>query len=67
MHDLHVWAMSTNETVLTVHLVVPGRRVEDNELVVICDELRRRFGIGHATIQVEQGNGVECDRAKGEM
>ncbi len=67
MHDLHVWAMSTSETALTVHLVVPGRRVEDDELVRICDELRHRFGIGHATIQLERGDGgVECDRVRGE-
>ena len=68
VHDLHVWAMSTSETALTVHLVVPGRSVEDEELARICDELRHRFGIGHATIQVERGDrGVECDRAKGEL
>jgi cobalt-zinc-cadmium efflux system protein len=60
--------MSTNETALTVHLVVSGRRVEDDELARICNELRDRFGIGHATIQVERGDrGVECDRAKGEL
>jgi cobalt-zinc-cadmium efflux system protein len=68
VHDLHVWAMSTSETALTVHLVVPGRRVEDEELALMCDELRHRFGIGHATIQVERGDrGVECDRAKGDL
>jgi cobalt-zinc-cadmium efflux system protein len=56
VHDLHVWAMSTSETALTVHLVIPEREVRDAELASIAEELRYRFGIGHATIQVERGD-----------
>jgi cobalt-zinc-cadmium efflux system protein len=64
VHDLHVWAMSTSETALTAHLVVPGREVKDEELRTIRDELHRQFGIEHATIQIEKGDGGnECDQA----
>ncbi len=60
-HDLHIWPMSTTETVLTAHLVMPGGFPGDGFLADAQEVLRRRFGIGHATLQVETGAcGVEC-------
>lgn len=56
VHDLHVWGLSTTETALTAHLVRPGQGTDDALLRRACDELRDRFGIGHATIQVEDGD-----------
>ncbi len=55
-HDLHIWGMSTTETALTVHLVMPGGHPGDHLTAQIADELRERFGIGHATMQVEAGD-----------
>lgn len=55
-HDLHVWGLSTTETALTVHLVRPGQGTDDALLRRTCDELRDRFSVGHATIQVEDGD-----------
>jgi cobalt-zinc-cadmium efflux system protein len=55
VHDLHIWAMSTTETALTVHLVRPGAAPDDGLLAGLRHELQHRFGIGHATIQVECG------------
>jgi cobalt-zinc-cadmium efflux system protein len=57
VHDLHVWALSTTETAVTAHLVhaVPA---EGPPLVrAAVAGLKQRFGIGHATIQVET---AEC-------
>src|SRR5947207_15715872 len=42
VHDLHIWAMSTNETALTVHLVRPGG-ADDRFLHRVCEELSHRF------------------------
>ena len=56
IHDLHIWGMSTTETALTAHLVRPGAEPDDALLHGICEALRHRHGIGHATIQVEQGD-----------
>ena len=56
IHDLHIWGMSTTETALTVHLVMPGGHPGDHLIAQVADELRERFGIGHATIQVETGD-----------
>ena len=58
VHDLHIWAMSTTETALTVHLVTPGAGLDDQRLATICDGLRSRFRIGHSTIQLEHGEGA---------
>src|SRR5438445_7477421 len=52
VHDLHVWAMSTNETALTAHLVRPGG-TEDAFLHGVCEELSNRFNIHHSTLQIE--------------
>ncbi len=57
-HDLHIWGMSTTETALTVHLVMPGGHPSDRFIAEVADELRERFGIGHATIQVETGDAL---------
>jgi cobalt-zinc-cadmium efflux system protein len=59
VHDLHVWAMSTTETALTCHLVMPHGPPGDEFIDRVCDELQRRFGIAHPTIQIEKG-GQAC-------
>ena len=56
IHDLHIWGMSTTETALTVHLVMPGGHPGDRFIAQVSDELSRRFDIGHATIQLEIGD-----------
>src|SRR5438445_597772 len=52
VHDLHIWAMSTNETALTAHLVRPGGH-DDAFLHGVCEELSHRFNIHHSTLQIE--------------
>lgn len=66
IHDLHVWAMSTTETALTVHLVSPHGHFDDARLAQLTVEMRERFGIAHSTIQVERGDG-ECGQAPSEV
>jgi cobalt-zinc-cadmium efflux system protein len=53
IHDLHIWPMSTTETALTAHLVIPTGYPGDAALRAITDELRDRYSIPHATLQVE--------------
>ena len=65
VHDLHVWAMSTNETALTAHLVRSGA-LDDGFLSKVCEELSHRFNIHHATLQIEAGNDV-CKLAPAEV
>jgi cobalt-zinc-cadmium efflux system protein len=56
VHDLHIWAMSTTETVLTVHLVIPSGHPGDTFLSAMAEELHTRFAIDHPTVQIELGH-----------
>jgi cobalt-zinc-cadmium efflux system protein len=55
VHDLHIWAMSTTETALTVHLVCE-EPTSDKFLAEAREGLRRAFAIEHVTLQVESGD-----------
>jgi cobalt-zinc-cadmium efflux system protein len=54
VHDLHIWALSTTSVALTAHLVVPDRGAEDALLTSLTPDLKRRFQIQHATLQIER-------------
>jgi cobalt-zinc-cadmium efflux system protein len=54
VHDLHIWSMSTTETALTAHLVMPAGSAGDRFLHDVADRLKKQFNIGHATIQIER-------------
>jgi cobalt-zinc-cadmium efflux system protein len=54
VHDLHIWALSTTSVALTAHLVVPDRGAEDALLTALTPDLKRRFRIQHATLQIER-------------
>ena len=60
VHDLHIWPMSTTETALTAHLVIPGGHPGDTFLIEATRELAHRFGIGHATLQFEMSEETAC-------
>jgi cobalt-zinc-cadmium efflux system protein len=53
LHDLHIWGMSTTETALTCHLTMPQGHPGDAALNGMAEQLHHRFGIDHATIQIE--------------
>jgi len=56
IHDLHVWAMSTTESALTVHLVMPQGLPGDAFMDHVAESLRHRFAIAHTTLQIEMGD-----------
>ena len=55
IHDLHIWPMSTTESALTAHLVMPGGFPGDTFLAECAQGIASRFGIGHSTFQIETG------------
>ena len=61
VHDLHIWPMSTTETALTVHLVVPWNTCDSQLVRNAAAEIAHRFEIHHATIQLDpEGEGEPC-------
>ncbi|EIZ78586.1 cation diffusion facilitator family transporter [Novosphingobium sp. Rr 2-17] len=64
VHDLHIWPMSTTETALTVHLVMPDGASDDGFLGTLAHDLQHQFAIGHPTIQIETHDtacALECE------
>ena len=60
IHDLHIWAMSTTETALTCHLVMPGGHPGDAFIAGAAAFLHEEFGIEHTTLQIECGDAGTC-------
>jgi cobalt-zinc-cadmium efflux system protein len=49
--DLHIWAISTTETALSCHLLMP-QGARDEFLIELENHLEEEFKIGHSTIQI---------------
>lgn len=66
VHDLHIWPLSTTETVMTAHLIMPGGHPGDAFLHDVQHVMEDRFGIGHVTLQIELSQDSRCHmRAEG--
>ncbi|GAB5348158.1 cation diffusion facilitator family transporter [Alteriqipengyuania sp. 357] len=59
VHDLHIWPMSTTETALTAHLVMPEGHPGDAFLAEVAHRLSHDHKIGHATLQIERTRDCE--------
>lgn len=53
-HDLHIWALSTTETALTVHVVTHSSELNNERLLGLQKYLHDEHHIEHATVQVER-------------
>ena len=62
VHDLHVWALSTQENALSVHLWMPENPLSDEARQLLEKQLRDQFNIHHTTIQVERTQ-LHCEDA----
>jgi len=57
IHHLHIWALSTTENAMTVHLVKRESVKNDMLLEKVNHNLKYHFNISHTTIQIEES---EC-------
>jgi len=68
VHDLHVWAMTSSNIVLSAHVVLPCERSEPERLETVKQlksRLHDQFGVEHATIETETTGvctGLSCDK-----
>ncbi len=53
VHHLHVWSLTDERPVVTLHVVLRENADRDRVLVDIHSTLRERFGVQHATVQIE--------------
>ena len=60
LHDLHIWAMSTTDIALTVHLTMEACPDSDEFLHRLAHDLEERFGIRHPTVQIERDRPEHC-------
>ncbi|MGZ3368948.1 MAG: cation diffusion facilitator family transporter [Caulobacteraceae bacterium] len=54
VHDLHVWSMGAASSAMTAHLVMPEVADNDAFLQKLCKDMDRKFGVDHATFQIER-------------
>ena len=54
VHDLHIWALSTQENAMSVHLWMPEQPLTDQERESLEQHLQAEHRIQHTTIQIER-------------
>jgi cobalt-zinc-cadmium efflux system protein len=64
VHDLHIWGLSTTDIAMTAHLVCLEEAGGDHRLHELTAALHDRFGVGHATLQIETGADAEMCRLR---
>jgi cobalt-zinc-cadmium efflux system protein len=62
VHDLHIWAMSTTETALTVHIICAGKYKRNSIIKKVSKDLEHKFNIVHTTIQIEDRDDNYCNQ-----
>ena len=60
VHDLHIWPLSTTQTALTCHLVMPQGHPGDQFTSQIAERLYALFNIEHSTLQIELSEDADC-------
>ena len=65
IHDLHIWPMSTTETALTCHFVMPDGYPGDAFIKRTTKILQDEFEIRHSTLQFEVGSDAPCGLGDG--
>ena len=62
VHHLHIWSLGADEIAMTAHLVRPGTEDHDRFLDALVQDLDQRFGINHATLQIEHSKACDHDK-----
>jgi cobalt-zinc-cadmium efflux system protein len=63
VYDLHIWSISSGREAASAHVVVPdGFACQKELLEEIIERLHAKFGIDHATIQIEESHKMKDNR-----
>jgi len=58
VHRVHAWSLAPERPMMSLHVRVTGEVEHDRVVAAVKSVLRERFGVDHATLQVEYGE--EC-------
>lgn len=61
VHDLHVWSLDGQQTILSAHLLARPDTTADRVRLAAQEVLREQFGILHTTLQTEIGEACDSD------
>jgi cobalt-zinc-cadmium efflux system protein len=56
IHHVHVWSLTNERPLLTLHARIDGDADHDDALRKINAVLAERYGIDHTTVQIEKGD-----------
>jgi cobalt-zinc-cadmium efflux system protein len=56
VHHVHVWSITQERPMVTLHVRVLDQRHPEQIAAMVKDRLKQRFGIAHATVEVEFGD-----------
>lgn len=65
VHHVHAWSLTSERPMVTLHAVLEDGADGNAALAEIDSVLRSRFGIDHATVQIERGACIHAGRAAG--
>lgn len=61
VHDLHIWTLTSGMDTASAHLTISDDANSHSVLDASRAMLHDRYGIGHATLQIEPANHTGCD------
>lgn len=64
VHHLHVWSITQSRRMVTLHACVGDMSDSDQLVKAIKARLKERFGLGHATIEIERGECADAPAGK---
>lgn len=59
VHHVHLWSLTGESPMVTLHARVVDGSDHQQVLASILERLRTKLGIGHATVQIEEGECIE--------
>jgi cobalt-zinc-cadmium efflux system protein len=64
VHHVHVWSITQSRRMVTLHAAICENEDSDQMVRNIKTRLKQRFGLDHATIEIERGSCADAGPAK---
>jgi len=65
VHHVHAWSITEERPMVTLHARIDDKTNADDAVVAIKERLRSRFGVTHATVEVERAGCADADMEPG--